>query len=61
MPESKPEPKSEPKSDSKLADAASASDPAVHQLLADRQTAEMNGDKDAAEAATAELKKLGYK
>lgn len=44
-----------------LADGASSSDPAVHQLLAERQTAYLNGDEEAANAATAQLKELGYK
>jgi hypothetical protein len=42
-----------------LGNAAESSDPAVHKLLADRQTAAMNGDKDAADAASDELRKLG--
>lgn len=44
-----------------LADGAAATDPAVHQLLSERQTAWMNNDTDAAEAATAALAKLGYR
>ena len=44
-----------------LADAAASSDPAVHQLLAERQTAALNGDVTAADAATAQLAELGYR
>ena len=40
--------------------AAESSDPAVHKLLAEIQTAVMNDDKDAAEAVYAELSKLGF-
>jgi hypothetical protein len=54
----KPEPKTVPPA---LADGAASTDPAVHQLLAHRQIAAMNGDKDAADAATARLAELGYK
>jgi len=45
---------------SKLAPAAESSDPAVHQLLAEIQTAQMNDDKDAESAARKELRQLGY-
>jgi hypothetical protein len=44
-----------------LADAAASSDGLVHQILANRYTAEMNGDKEAADAATAQLAELGYR
>lgn len=44
-----------------LSDAAASTDPAVHQLLAHRQTAALNGDAEAADAATAELAKLGFR
>lgn len=43
-----------------LAPAAESSDPAVHQLLAEIQTAQMNDDKDAEKAASDELRKFGY-
>jgi hypothetical protein len=43
-----------------LGRASESSDPAVHKLMADRQTAAMNGDKDGAEAASDELRKLGF-
>jgi hypothetical protein len=42
-----------------LGRAAESGDPAVHQVLAELQTAVMNDDQDAQEAAQAELKKLG--
>ena len=45
---------------SKLAPAAESSDPAVHQLLAEIQTAQMNDDKDAEKDAREELRQLGY-
>jgi hypothetical protein len=54
----KPEPKVAPPP---LADGAAATDPAIHQLLAHRQIASMNGDEAAAEAVTAQLAELGYK
>ncbi len=57
MPETK---KSEP-AKPPLADGAASGDPAVHQLLAERNTAVMNGDEKAAEAVTAQLAELGYK
>lgn len=40
--------------------AAESSDPAVHQALAEMQTAEMNDDDAAREAATAKLNELGF-
>lgn len=40
--------------------AAESSDPAVHQALAEMQTAVMNDDKAALEAATAKLNELGF-
>lgn len=59
--ETKPEAKTEkPATAGPLGRAAESSDPAVHQLLAERQTAVMNDDKDAVKAATAELNKLGF-
>lgn len=44
-----------------LADAGASGDPAVHQLLAERQTAVLNGDDDRAHALDAELAALGFK
>jgi hypothetical protein len=43
-----------------LAPAAGSSDPAVHQLLAGIQAAQMNDDKDAEKAAREDLRALGY-
>ena len=45
---------------SKLAPAAESSDPAVHQLLAEIETAKSNDDKDAEKAAREDLRALGY-
>jgi hypothetical protein len=42
-----------------LGSAAESGDPAVHQLLAQRDIADRNGDKEAAKAATAALAELG--
>ena len=52
----KPEPVAPP-----LADGGAATDPAVHQLLAERQTAVMNGDETLIASLTARLAELGYK
>lgn len=43
-----------------LVAAAESSDPAVHALLAKRQSAVLNGDDEAAAAVDAELAKLGH-
>lgn len=43
-----------------LRPAAASSDPAVHKVLADRQTAVLNRDADATEAADKRLADLGY-
>jgi hypothetical protein len=59
--------KTEPKAEEKPKPAAKAppgsagesSDPAVHQLLADRQTAESNGDEKAVEDIDKALGELG--
>ena len=56
-PELKPAPAPEPE----LVDGAASTDPAVHQLLAERNTAALNGDTDAADAATRRLAMLGYR
>jgi multidrug resistance efflux pump len=42
-----------------LGSAAESSNPVVHQLLAQRDIAERNGDEDAVKAATAALADLG--
>lgn len=43
-----------------LLPAAQSSDPAVHQVLAEIQTARANGDDDQATALTKRLAELGY-
>ena len=43
-----------------LARAAHSGDPAVHQLMAEIQTAQLNGDADAAASLAAQLADLGY-
>jgi hypothetical protein len=58
VPESK-KPEAAPAS-GKLAPASESSDPAVHALLAQLQTAELNGDDDAAKAVTKKLADLGF-
>lgn len=44
----------------KLAKASESSDPAVHELLARKQTASMNADNDEVKRISAELADLGY-
>ena len=44
-----------------LGAAGESSDPAVHQLLAERETAISNGDTAAVESLTARLAELGVK
>lgn len=44
-----------------LAPASESGDPAVHQILAERQTAAMNSDEGAIAAADSALAKLGFK
>jgi hypothetical protein len=51
------EPKTEP---ARLARAAEATDPAVHHLLAEIQTAQLNDNAAAVEALTQQLATLGY-
>jgi hypothetical protein len=54
------QPKQAPKAPAPvLGSAAESADPAVHQLLAQRDIAERNGDQDAVKAATAALAELG--
>lgn len=43
-----------------LARASESGDPSVHQLLAELQTARLNGDTDAVSSLTAQLAGLGY-
>lgn len=65
----KPEPKksaeTRPESDTKptgnLASAAESSDPDVHRLLAEKQTAQLNGDEDQIKDIDRELAELGYR
>lgn len=53
--------KSDPKpAPAPLARASEATDPAVHHLLAEIQTAQMNDDADAVAALTGRLTDLGY-
>lgn len=52
--------KTESTSKPTLARASESSDPAVHQLLAQRQTAHMNEDTDGLKRISAELAALGY-
>lgn len=44
-----------------LIDGASATDPSIHWLLAERQTAAMNGDPVRADALTTQLNEMGYR
>lgn len=44
----------------KLAPASESGDPAVHQLLAEKQTALSNGNDDEVAAVTKRLADLGY-
>jgi hypothetical protein len=44
-----------------LQSAAASGDPAVHQLLAERQTAQMNEDADAVRDVDKRLADLGFK
>ena len=59
MPESKKETTS--KAAPVLGDAAASGDAAVHELLAQHEIHERNGDKDAASAVVERLAELGYK
>jgi hypothetical protein len=44
----------------KLAPASESSDPAVHQLIAEQQTAHMNGDQARVAEVAAALAELGF-
>jgi hypothetical protein len=55
------QPKPQPQKAPVLGSAAASSDPAVHQLLAQRDIAERNGDAGAVKAATASLAGLGVR
>lgn len=60
MADAKPGQKPESTTKPKLAPASESSDPAVHQLLAQRQTAHMNEDTDELRRVNRELADLGY-
>ena len=54
-----PEPKKAPAPAGPLGSAGASTDPAVHQLLAERAIAVSNDDKDAIDAADGKLADLG--
>lgn len=56
----KPEPKKPPAPRRVLARASESGDPAVHQLMAELQTAQMNDDGERAAALAAQLAELGF-
>ncbi|HEY9418387.1 MAG TPA: hypothetical protein VIQ30_26795 [Pseudonocardia sp.] len=60
MADAKPTQKPESTPRTKLAPASESSDPAVHQLLAQRQAAQMNEDNDELRRINKELADLGY-
>ena len=61
MPENKPSaPAAAPSSSKSKSPAAESGDPAVHKLLADIQTARLNGDDDELKDLTKQLADLGY-
>ena len=61
MPDQKPPTPAAPAAPrGKLAPAAESGDPAVHQLLADIQTARLNGDDAAVKDLTKKLADLGF-
>lgn len=61
MPEQKkPEQKPAPSVKPELARASESTDPAVHQLLAELNTANANGNSAAAETLRSQLADLGY-
>jgi hypothetical protein len=55
------QPKPAPKAAPELGSAAESGDPAVHQLLAQRDIADRNGDQDAVKALTGQLAELGVR
>jgi hypothetical protein len=59
VPETKKE--TAPKVEPVLGDAAASGDARVHDLLAQHEIHERNGDKDAAQAVVSRLAELGYK
>lgn len=52
--------KKKPTQSSAKRSAAESTDPTVHRLLAERQTATLNGDHAAAKAVDKQLSELGY-
>jgi hypothetical protein len=60
MAESKPEPRKAPEPKPALARASESGDPAVHQLMAELQTARLNGDDTAVAELSRRLAELGY-
>lgn len=59
-PTQKPEPTNPTPSGKRLAPASESGDPAVHQLLAQKQAAQMNDDADELKRISKELAELGY-
>lgn len=55
-----PEPNVSTAPQSEVGRASESGDPAVQQLLAQRQTAELNGDRDALDDVDKQLVKLGF-
>jgi phage tail tape-measure protein len=60
QPEPKAEPTPEPAHAAALGDAGASTDPAVHQLLAQLEIHERNGDEDGVKTVTGRLADLGY-
>ncbi len=60
MAESKPEPRKAPEPKPVLARAGESSDPAVHQLMGELQTAQMNDDGAKVAELSEQLAALGY-
>jgi hypothetical protein len=60
MAESKPEPKKAPAPKLVLARASESGDPAVHQLMGEIQTAQMNNDDAKVAVLSEQLAELGY-
>ena len=60
QPRKKTAPAAEPAPARVLARAAHSGDPAVHQLMAEMQSAQLNGDAKAVSSLAAQLAELGY-
>lgn len=56
----KEEPATKPAPKRELVPAGSSTDPAVHQLMAHIQTAQMNDDQEAVDSLNEQLAELGY-